>query len=202
MKILFILIIICVVIFFKYNKDTLDYPPIPNINIENYDELFPHDGIDGNWEYLNEHKKLHTKEDVYCLQQNIFFEAAIEDSIGKIAVGITTLNRVKSNKFPNTICEVVKESYTDYKNNPIINKCQFSWYCNGISDIPDLSNDYIKRVWDEIGILSKHLIENNNNYTHMKNVTHYHNVNVTPNWSKTYKKHSKIGDHIFYESSF
>ena len=48
-------------------------------------------------------------EDVMCMAKNIFFEAAVESTAGKLAVAQVTLNRVKLNKYPNTICDVVYE---------------------------------------------------------------------------------------------
>jgi len=54
-------------------------------------------------------------EDRYCLQQNIFFEARNQSTLGQAAVAWVTLNRVESTRYPDTICEVVWQ------------KSQFSW---------------------------------------------------------------------------
>ena len=42
-----------------------------------------------------------------CMALNIFFEARSEPIQGQIAVAEVTLNRVASDDYPNTICEVV-----------------------------------------------------------------------------------------------
>lgn len=42
-----------------------------------------------------------------CLYVNVYHEARGEPDIGKKAVIVTTLNRVYSKKFPNTVCQVV-----------------------------------------------------------------------------------------------
>ena len=43
------------------------------------------------------------------MAKNIFFEAAIESTAGKLAVAHVTLNRVDSKHFPSSVCEVVYE---------------------------------------------------------------------------------------------
>ena len=67
-----------------------------------------------------------------------------------------TLNRVRDDRFPNTIWnEVVKQGLTYESGFPIRDKCQFSWYCDGKSDkILNLE------VYDKILGLSDYLIPN------------------------------------------
>ena len=65
-------------------------------------------------------------EEVNCLAQNIYYEAAKESYEGKLAVAQVTLNRVNSGKFANNVCGVVKQK--DKINGVMI--CQFSWFCN------------------------------------------------------------------------
>lgn len=50
-----------------------------------------------------------------CLALNIYHEARGEPLDGRVAVAQVTMNRVKSKRYPNTICEVVYQ------------KSQFSW---------------------------------------------------------------------------
>ena len=47
--------------------------------------------------------------ELYCLAQNVYFEAKSEPLAGQYAVADVVLNRVKDTRYPNTICEVVKE---------------------------------------------------------------------------------------------
>ena len=47
-----------------------------------------------------------------CLAQNIYFEARSESQAGMIAVAQVTMNRVKHPRYPNTVCEVVKQDPT------------------------------------------------------------------------------------------
>ena len=90
------------------------------------------------------------KEELKCMAENIYFEARHEPMAGKVAVGQVVLNRIKDERFPATICEVVKqgphrESWKTKKDPslkpeerryyPRKNRCQFSWYCDGKKDI-------------------------------------------------------------------
>ena len=49
-------------------------------------------------------------EDLICLAENIYWEARNQSLEGKLAVAHVTINRVKSNKFPNNVCGVVKQT--------------------------------------------------------------------------------------------
>tara|TARA_B100000795_G_C22412893_1_gene291524 strand:- start:90 stop:524 length:435 start_codon:yes stop_codon:yes gene_type:complete len=126
-----------------------------------------------------------------CLTDNIYFEARSQGFAGWVAVAQVTLNRVKDKRFPNTICEVVKQGLTYQSGHPIKNKCQFSWYCDGKSD--EIINT---KIHEEISIMV-------NNYIHFgfditDGATHYHADYVLPSWAKTKTKTIEIDDHIFY----
>ena len=42
-----------------------------------------------------------------CLARNMYHEARSQGLAGQLAVSLVVLNRVKDNRFPNTICEVI-----------------------------------------------------------------------------------------------
>ena len=44
-----------------------------------------------------------------CLALNTYHEAKNQSLVGQIATAQVVMNRVEDNRFPNTICEVVKE---------------------------------------------------------------------------------------------
>lgn len=52
-------------------------------------------------------KKRISRKELFCLAQNIYFEARGEGIDGMTAVGEITLNRVDSPEFPNNVCDVV-----------------------------------------------------------------------------------------------
>ena len=78
-------------------------------------------------------------EALMCMALNIYHEARNQSIVGQVAVAEVVMNRVEDSRFPDTICEVVKQAVT-YKNTdkPVLHKCQFSWYCDGQKDEPDL----------------------------------------------------------------
>ena len=145
-------------------------------------------------------------DEVYCMAQNIYFEARDQKIKGQIAVSLVTINRLKSKRFPNTICKVVKQAR--YRNGKIVrNKCQFSWFCDGLSDRP---KDYI--AWRVALTISKAMLEKPG--VHIKNygkkwkvndflngATHYHRLDINPYWNRNMLKAGIIGDHIFYIDS-
>lgn len=132
-------------------------------------------------------------EAVICLAMNMYHEARGEGEEAMMAVAEVTLNRVKSHKYPNTVCEVVKQGYTDRKGSMILNKCQFSWYCDGKSD--KMRNEDMRNLAEELAI--DYLTGLETNLT--KGATHYHAVYVKPRWRKSFSKTTKIGSHIFYK---
>ena len=51
----------------------------------------------------------YTLADAECLAKNIYFEAGVESTAGKLAVANVTINRATNSNYPNTICGVVQE---------------------------------------------------------------------------------------------
>ena len=116
-----------------------------------------------------------------CLALNIYHEARNQDIQGQIAVGLVTLNRVKQNGWPSTICGVVWQPY------------QFSWTHDGKPDRP-----YNKEAWKKIVTLAKLLVTHTYpDFTHGSN--HYHARYIKPpKWTSRFTQVAVIGDHIFY----
>jgi len=122
-----------------------------------------------------------------CLALNVYFEARGEESIaGKIAVAEVTLNRVASQDYPNTICEVVLQENQ--------NGCSFSWWCDGQSDVPA---EYT--AFQESKALARMMIKDGEYISVVgKDVTHYHAKSVNPYWSDSLSYKTSVGNHIFY----
>ena len=72
-----------------------------------------------------------------CLALNTYHEAKNQSMIGQIATAQVVMNRVADSRYPNTVCEVVKQG-PKYKGSdvPVRHKCQFSWFCDGKDDTP------------------------------------------------------------------
>jgi len=129
-----------------------------------------------------------SQRQVSCLAENIYFEAASENIVGKVAVAYVTINRVISGMFANTVCGVVYQK--------INGVCQFAWYCD---DSLVKRKQHIKNtlIYKDILKLALEIIT----YYHLlddvtKGATFFHNTSVNPRW-KLYKT-TQIGNHIFY----
>ena len=134
-------------------------------------------------------RQLVDKKELDCMASNIYFEASTQSRIGKIAVSQVTMNRVRSPKFPNSVCEVVYQGPKNPKNSKL---CQFSWFCDGK---PDVIRS--KRMWRECIYVAKYVILGGvPDITHQS--THYHANYVNPWWAKKMKLTVSLGDHIFY----
>ena len=48
-------------------------------------------------------------EELKCMAENIYFEGRAEPMMGKIAIGHVVMNRIEDQRFPDTICGVVKQ---------------------------------------------------------------------------------------------
>ena len=132
-----------------------------------------------------------------CLALNIYFEAAIESTAGKLAVAQVTLNRVRSNRYPDTICEVVKEG-AHYSNGfPKRNACQFSWYCDGKGDIPRQT-----RSWTDSQQIADYIMNKPDLIDITDGATHYHADYINPpRWALKRQMTLQIDTHIFYNKT-
>ncbi len=123
-----------------------------------------------------------------CLSEALYFEARGEQIEGQIAVADVIINRKNSKRFPRTICGVVSEG--SHKRNA----CQFSYNCDG-----KLELIYDKKTYKRIVKLSSMIL--NGAFSDItKGATFFHASEVSPSWSKKFKKTRKIGRHIFYKN--
>ena len=123
-----------------------------------------------------------------CLSEALYFEARGEQIEGQIAVADVIINRKNSNRFPSTICGVVSEG--SHKKHA----CQFSYNCDG-----KLELIYDKKTYSRIAKLSSMIL--NGAFSDVTNgATFFHASEVSPSWSKKFKKTRKIGRHIFYKN--
>ena len=136
--------------------------------------------------YLGQ-KEFHVNE-LECLALNIYHETRAMSLADAHAVSDVVLNRVESTRYPNTICEVVHQGYK-----PGRKDCQFSWYCDGRSDVPkDLES------WEKSRKYARdmYFFEMFRGLT--EGATHYHATYVNPYWAPSLNRVAQIGSHIFY----
>ena len=128
----------------------------------------------------------------YCLAETIYFEARNQELLGQIAVGLVALNRVKSSRFPDTLCDVTRQAKRDSSGRIIKYKCQFSYYCDGL--IEHVAN---KEAWSTAKIVAETVIEQGHkDFT--DGALYYHTTSIIPYWSSAYHPTLELGDHIFY----
>ena len=134
-----------------------------------------------------------------CLALNTYHEAKNQSMIGQIAVAEVVMNRVQDKRFPNSVCEVVKQgptrpSWEDPKKEyPIKHRCQFSWFCDGKSDLP--KNE---KAWKKAQDYAYLVLYNRIAIDITEGATHYHATYVKPSWPKTKTRTTRIESHIFY----
>jgi len=145
------------------------------------------------------------ERELECLAMNIYHEARSESLAGQYAVADVTLNRMQDRRYPSTICGVVEQAVLSQwgldrgLEIPKKNMCQFSWYCDGLSDEPLETYSWLraKDIAHDMMYYSKH-----NGLT--EGSTHYHANYVNPTWSYHEKMRliGRIGDHIFYKEEY
>ena len=141
--------------------------------------------------------------DVNCLAKNIYFEAGVESTAGKLAVANVTINRATHANFPNTICGVVQEGihYYNVKRDeyfPVRNRCQFSWYCDGLGDNPREGRTWESAQELAIKVLTNYYDKALIDITDGAMYYHANWMETYPSWSKKKKIMTSIDRHIFY----
>ena len=137
-------------------------------------------------------------EELECMSKNIYFEAAMESTAGKLAVAQVTMNRVRSHHYPNTVCKVITQGKHYSSGFPVKDRCQFSWYCDGASDeVRNLVAFNTTQKIANLAMISYGSMKSQGlDYT--EGAIYYHTYEINPRWSTSYPKVGRIGDHIFY----
>jgi len=138
------------------------YPPTPQVDVADFDKA------------LN------------CLALNVYHEARSEPEEGQLAVAAVTLNRVRSESFPDSVCDVVKQGGEQ------LHRCQFSWWCDGKSDRPTEA-----KAWKNAKRISRlALLGMADDPTN--DALYYHATYVKPHWSRKMQQTARIDQHVFY----
>ena len=131
------------------------------------------------------------QSDIECLTEAIYFEARGEPFLGQLAVANVVMERVRDNRFPPTVCEVV-HSGRYWEGNPIRNRCAFSYWCDGK---PEIMKD--KQALKVAVSVAKMAIDNVV-YEEIQGATFYHASYVNPYWVNKLEFITRIGKHLFY----
>lgn len=123
-----------------------------------------------------------------CLAAAMYHEARGESIMGELAVGQVVMTRVKDPRWPNDVCSVVKQGGEHH------GRCHFSFYCDGLSDVPRE-----EEAWKRSKLLASFILDNPIYYDPTDGSNHYHNKTVKPYWTASFKQEAIIGHHIFYK---
>lgn len=141
-------------------------------------------------------QELYTQEqrpEMYCLAQNIYYEARGSNRADRIAVADVVLNRVQDTRYPDTVCGVVRQGERNADGSMVRNRCQFSWYCDGRSDWPRDTG-----AWIDAQQIAYNMITWDDGRGLTEGATHYHANYVSPRWARDLQMVGRIGVHIFY----
>ena len=132
----------------------------------------------------------------FCMAQNIYFEAGIDNHAGMAAVADVVLNRINHTFYPNTVCGVVYQGQRHASGAMKRNKCQFSWYCDGKADtVPKGSENWVRAQ-----MVAWEIMHEDRFRGITEGATHYHATYVSPVWRKDRGMDliGRVGAHIFY----
>ncbi len=124
-------------------------------------------------------------EQQHCLALSMYFEARSEGPEGMRAVGSVVLNRVEHEEFPSTPCDVVKEGGETPP-------CQFSWWCDGKSDVPT-EEDLWRTALDLAAVM---LDDRGEDPTH--GALFFHSSQIDVPWQIERTRTAEILGHIYY----
>jgi spore germination cell wall hydrolase CwlJ-like protein len=128
--------------------------------------------------------------DWQCLSEALYFEARGETVKGQFAVAEVIMNRVKSKRFPGSLCGVINQG-TGKKYG-----CQFTYTCDGHKEV--IAEP---RAYSRVGKVARAVIDGKAPKL-TDGATHYHTTAVNPNWARVYTKTARIGDHLFYRHTW
>ena len=157
-------------------------------------EAQPEDWRDSN-DWVNENSPIIVKpikednlDEVTCLSLNIYHEARGSTFYDMSSTAHVVLNRVKSSKFPNTICEVVWENRLNSKGKRV---AQFSWTLDGRSDRPKEEEAWYMSQFVGYMVWSGFFKDRT------AGATHYHTTEINPFWSNWGYDKKVIGSHEY-----
>jgi len=130
-------------------------------------------------------------EAVLCMAMAIYHEARGEPVQGQQAVGHVIMNRVASDEYPDTVCDVVKQGRY-WRHVPLRHQCHFSFWCDGLPEDFDDKGAYGTAVLFSVGIMQGWIPDP----TH--GATHYHATWVDPDWKRTMTQTIRVNNHVFY----
>ena len=157
---------------------------------------------------ITQYESTDIHEDLYCLALNAYHEARGVGMTEMMAVSQVVMNRANRREIFEPICAVVtegpvRESWKTRDNKalleeeriyiPIKHKCQFSWWCDGRSDI--VRNF---KGWKD-AILAAYLVYNNYGEDKVNGALYYyaHDKIDRPVWAKNMQVTAVLAGHTY-----
>jgi spore germination cell wall hydrolase CwlJ-like protein len=124
----------------------------------------------------------YTEEDEACLSKNIFYEAGVDSDLDKVGVGQVTLNRLKTKRWGDNICDVVHA------------QAQFSWTL-----FPKLKHGQPKgELWEVSQKIAKQVLHGLRVDTVGDSLFYHTDYIKVPDWADPENIVTKIDRHIYY----
>ena len=120
-----------------------------------------------------------------CLARTVYFESRGRPEREQIAVAWVVLNRAEDPRYPDRICGVVRDGGPE-------RPCQFSWWCDGRSDVARHEGEYS----EALSVARKVLAGEAADPTDGANM--FHLRSIRPYWTRAAKLKGKIGAHWFW----
>ena len=136
--------------------------------------------------WLAQQPKASGGEQWKCLSEALYFEARGETVKGQFAVAEVIVNRVKSSRFPRSLCNVIHQG-TGKKY-----QCQFTYTCDGNAEV--IAEP---RAYDQVGKIARAVLDGKVPAL-TDGATYYHTTAVKPRWSRVFTRTAQIGVHLFY----
>jgi len=126
--------------------------------------------------------------DFHCLQQNVYWEARNQSTLGQVAVAWVTLNRMMDDRWPGNVCKVVWQPK------------QFSWTHDGLSDEPDLTDTLEAQAWHDAGVVAEVVLIEwaRGRSGPLQGAVMFHADYSRPVWRHSFHRVAQVDDHIFY----
>tara|TARA_R110002072_G_scaffold298998_1_gene473778 strand:- start:685 stop:1329 length:645 start_codon:yes stop_codon:yes gene_type:complete len=140
--------------------------------------------------WVDSQPKAEGNAELQCLAEALYFEARGETVKGQFAVAEVIMNRVKSARFPGTLCGVINQG-TGRKY-----QCQFTYTCDGYKEVINEP-----RAFARVSKVARAIIDGSAPKL-TDGATHYHTTAVNPNWARVYTKTARIGQHLFYRHTW
>ena len=141
-----------------------------------------------------EAKRWNSSTEFQCMVANLYFEARGEGYEGMKAVAAVTVNRMKSGKYPRTLCGV------------IFQRKQFSWtHQKSWSSIQKIMTGSIKlsgkdaKAYQNAVIIAAEATRKTFSVDKLQDSLFYHAYYVHPRWTRKMQKVAIVGSHIFYK---